>query len=318
MSILLRNSRFESVHRRLDRQNLLIALLSALVLHIFIFSCFWLADLWRVKEFGEWAGPVQVKIGLPDAPETTAPELPEALAKSSASDGIAVPQPLKQPPRQAATVPRASAAKPVRPGANSGHSAMSGAAAPETSTANVPAQVRGRESGNSYVMEFDGAESDIGRAGAYEYILSYMPLPERISAASFDNIGNYFNMDEGSIRREIERHWELFRGEYIRRAGEQGNIGFADRPYYWSLLLNALNYDLNDAEWKRNRIRPIEIEFKVQPSDGPRGAELSDFKVISPSYNPQIDEAVLYGLSRWVYYNKSERALRGRITYTFQ
>ena len=47
-----------------------------------------------------------------------------------------------------------------------------------------PARVQGRETGNTYTIEFDGMDGEVGRAGAYEFITSYMPLPNTLDAVS--------------------------------------------------------------------------------------------------------------------------------------
>jgi len=64
-------------------------------------------------------------------------------------------------------------------------------------------------------------------------------------------------------------------------------------------------------------MRPVVVEFTVEPSQGKRGARLSDFDIVSSTNDPKINEAVVYGLSRWVYYNATDRPIKGRITYRF-
>ena len=180
------------------------------------------------------------------------------------------------------------------------------------------AVVRGSEEGNNYVMDFEGTESEVGRAGAYEFITSYMPLPEFLDAEMVAGASEYLRMSPAFIRGEIERYWEPLRGQYVRKPYPGGSVPMADRPYYWSLLVNALGYPAGSADWKSRGMRPVVVEFSVSPSRGAQGAELTDFKMISRTNNPQVDDAVVYGLSRWVYYNDTERLIRGRITYSFE
>ncbi len=64
-------------------------------------------------------------------------------------------------------------------------------------------------------------------------------------------------------------------------------------------------------------MRPVVVEFTVNLSSGTQGARLSDFKIISHSNNPAVEEAVIHGLKKWVYYNNTGKPVRGRITYEF-
>lgn len=292
----------ERLRRRLDRRNLLQAILITVLLYLFLIGAAWLLDFWRIQETGAWLGPVLVRIGVPDTPDASKPDVKES------------PENPTSPQDPSLREAHASAENPPR--AETG----GGEAKPPSSTESEPPptnQVQGSESGNSYVMEFDGVVGEVGRAGAYEFIVSYMPLPEFIDAVPLDGVGTYLNMSSDDIRREIEKYWEPFRGKYAKKPGSQGAVPLADRPYFWSLLVNALNYDMAEADWKSAGMRPVVIEFNVRPSKGPRGAELTDFKIISRTNNPEVDEAILYGLSRWVYYNDTDHLIRSRITYSF-
>lgn len=291
----------EEARRRLDRRNLLIGMASALLLHLAAAGVIWIVDRFRVRDAGEWSGPVLVKIGVPEAMNrirNPAAESPgaESLPGMDGNTGAAGSAPGAADPGTAAEPESAGAA---------------GAAV-------SPAVVRGSEEGNNYVMDFEGTESEVGRAGAYEYITSYMPLPESFDAEMADRAEGYLGMSPDFIRGEIERYWEPFRGRYIKKPYPNGAVPMADRPYYWSLLINSLGYSPEGADWKSRGMRPVVVEFAVSPSRGARGAELTDFKVVSRSDNPQVDDAVAYGLSRWVYYNDTERRIRGRITYNFE
>ncbi|MCK5735870.1 MAG: hypothetical protein KAH21_05295, partial [Spirochaetaceae bacterium] len=90
-----------------------------------------------------------------------------------------------------------------------------------------------------------------------------------------------------------------------------------DRPYYWSLITNYLNYNPEDADWRSAGMRPVVVEFTVSPSKGSRGADLSNITLKSRTINSEIDDAVIYGISRWVYYNNTDKPVNGRITYRF-
>ena len=301
----------EEARRRLDRRNLLIGTVAALLLHLAAAGVIWIVDRFGVRDAGEWSGPVLVKIGVPEAPRQAAAERQAHRREAESMNRI----------RNPAAVSPGAESLPGMDGNTGAAGSAPGAADPGTAAgpeSAAPAVVRGSEEGNNYVMDFEGTESDVGRAGAYEYITSYMPLPESFNAEMADRAEGCLGMSPDFIRGEIERYWEPFRGQYIKKTYPNGAVPMADRPYYWSLLINSLGYSPESADWKSRGMRPVVVEFAVSPSRGARGAELTDFKVVSRSDNPQVDDAVVYGLSRWVYYNDTERRIRGRITYNFE
>ncbi len=313
----------EALRRRIDRRHLLIAILVALLFHLLIVFGFWLIDRLRIRDIGDWSGPVLVKIGIPDAPESSAPDpgpLPEQIDQPQQPE-IPVPDVPSETVEE--TVPEDST--PVQPEsfADSTRPAEEPAAS-ETSTSEtrpapepVPSRVLGDEGGNSYEMNFDGSEDDVGRAGAYEYITSYMPLPEVLDIFMVEKIVGTKTMTPDFIRGELQKYWEPVLGEYSKKPRSAGIVPMQDRPYYWSLLTNYLNYDMADAEWRSAGMRPVVVEFTVSPSKGARGAELSDFALKTRTNDPRVDDAVIYGLSRWVYYNDTDHPVKGRITYRF-
>ncbi|MDT8298327.1 MAG: hypothetical protein RQ801_08520, partial [Spirochaetaceae bacterium] len=186
---------------------------------------------------------------------------------------------------------------------------------PSVPAAPVPSRVRGKEDGNSYEMNFDGIEGDVGRAAAYDFITSYMPLPYSLPKTLVEGAEPYLGMSAEMVQGELSRYWEPLQGPYIKKDGAV--VPMADRPYYWSLLVNSLGYDTADADWREAGTRPVIVEFTVGPSRGAKGAELSNFDIVSGSRDPKVDQAVLYGLSSWVYYNDTGEDVRGRITYEF-
>ena len=307
----------EALRRRLDRRNRLVAVVFALVFHLIIAGGFWLVDHLGVREFGDWSGPVLVKIGVPEAPpaldSSPIPEVAEPAVNDAAPEAapeVAPPSSVDPP------LPSESVAVGERTPAPEGAD-VSGPPSSGLPPSPTPARVQGSEEGNNYVMDFDGSHVEIGRAGAYEFIASYMPLPEFLDAESVENAVEYLKMSPDSIRGEIELYWEPFRGDYAKKPHPNGTVPMADRPYYWSLLINSLGYDIGNSDWKSMGMRPVVVEFSVTPSQGARGAELTDFELISRTNDPQVDQAVLYGVSRWVYYNNTERPIRGRMTYNF-
>ncbi len=313
----------ESLRRRINRRNLLAAIGIALLFHILIVSGFWLIDRMRIRDIGEWSGPILVKIGVPDAAESPAADpgvLPEqqdepqdipVLENTSETVPEAVPEEsTSTQPDNTADSTRPQEDKPV-----SDSSTSESRPAPEP----VPARVMGSEDGNNYLIDFEGSDGEVGRTMGV-YILDYMPLPEVIEAHLMDAITvpeNSKYLSPELIRDEILKYWEPVQGKYIKRRGSAGVVPLEDRPYYWSRLRKYLNYNMADADWRSSNMRPVVIEFTVNPSTGARGAELTKIDIVTHTNDPQIDEAILYGLIRGVYFNDTEKPIKGRIKYEF-
>ena len=95
-------------------------------------------------------------------------------------------------------------------------------------------------------------------------------------------------------------------------------IPFDLRSYYWSLLENSLGFHTEEADWKKYSKRPVVVQFVVMPSTTPEGSYPTDIKILSHTNAPSVDAAVMYGISRRVFYNKSDRPIIGRMTYKFE
>ncbi len=322
----------QAARRRLDRIHMAKGIAVALLFHLLIVLGFWLYDILRIRDIGEWSGPVLVKIGVPDAPQSPLPDpgiLPERIEDQAVVEPSQAPKEPdaenapsnSAPPKteRAADVPRNEPVK--KDGTGTAPNAAESTPAPSANSSvpkqPPPARVRGSEEGNNYLIDFEGSEDEVGRAGAYDYITSYMPLPEVLPSGLVEGASEYLKMSPEFIRSEIEVYWEKVYGEYVKKRGTSGVVPLADRPYYWGILANSLRFNPADADWRTAGMRPVEIEFTVKPSKGSSGAELDNFKFIRRSNNPSVDEAVVYGLSRWIYYNKSDRDVKARIVYDF-
>jgi len=314
----------EALRRRLNRRHLLAAVGIALLFHILIVLGFWLMDRVRVRDIGDWSGPILVKIGVPDAMDSPAVDpgpLPDQPEQTEVPVPPDTPETIPETVQEAVTenttpVPPESSADSTRPAEET---PVQEAAVPQSrpDPQPVPSRVLGVESGNSYEMNFDGSEGDVGRAGAYEFITSYMPLPQVLDASLIEGIRGTDSMPPDYILGELERYWEPVFGDYSKKPGSAGIIPMQDRPYYWSLLVNYLGYDVENADWRSAGMRPVVVEFTVNPSKGARGADLSNITLKDRTSDPRVDEAIIYGLSRWVYYNDTDHPIKGRITYRF-
>lgn len=313
----------EALRRRLDRRHLIVAVAVALLFHILIVLGFFLVDLLRIRDIGEWSGPVLVKIGAPEAPASPLPDLAPLVEDTET--------PLEEPPQEPVTEPvpaetiEEASTVPTDPqtspdstrSAEDTEAVESAVPAPRPAPAPVPSRVEGSEEGNNYLMDFEGTEGEVGRVAAYDYITRYMPLPEVLPIALIEGIVGTDFMPPEFILEEIRKYWEPVVGEYSKKKGSSGDVPFEDRPHYWSLLTNYLNYDISDADWKISGMRPVVVEFTVSPSDGRFGATLSDFRMVTRTNDPRIDDAVKFGLSQWTYYNDTDKPIKGRITYRF-
>lgn len=322
----------EAIRRSQDRRNLLTAVVVALLFHLLIVLGFLLSDLLGVRDLSDWSGPVLVKIGAPDAPESPKPDpgpLPDQ-PETPQPETPELPETPAVPPEetpQADSAPSTPDTSPDAPGptvpaedgsGGSGEDVESPFAEPQAAVSSVPARVAGEEDGNNYEINFEGTDDDVGRAGAYGLISSYMPLPEYLDEDLIQGAVEYLKMSPEMIREELQQYWEPSFGDYLKKKGSAGTVRLEDRPYYWGILVNALGYDTTNPEWKTPGMRSVTVEFVVSPSQGSRGAALSDFSMITLSNNPAVDEAVVYGLSRWVYYNDTGHPVRGSITYNFE
>ena len=315
----------EALRRRLDRRHLFGAVIIALLFHLLIIFGFWLLDRIRVRDIGEWSGPVLVKIGVPEAPESPEvdpgplpdqPEQPEEVSPPDTPE--TVPETVEDRVEENPVPVQPDSAADSTPPAE--ETPKQDEVVPERpqEPAPKPARVRGEESGNSYEMNFEGSEGEVGRAGAYEFITSYMPLPQVLDAALIENIHGTDTMTPEFILGELERYWEPVFGDYTKKPGSAGIVPMKDRPYYWTLISDYLNFNPENADWRSADMRPVVIEFTVSPSEGARGADLSDIRLKNHTNDPRIDEAIIYGLNRWVYYNNTDHPVKGRITYRFE
>ncbi len=308
----------EALRRRIDRRHLLLAIAVALLFHLLIVFGFWFMDRLRIRDIGDWSGPVLVKIGIPDAPESSAPDpgpLPEQIDTPEQpdtpvpSDTVEETVPEESTPVQSES--SADSTRSVEESATSETSTSEARPAPEP----VLARVEGAEDGTNYFIDFMGSDGEIGKAGGYEWITSYMPLPFSINEVLMNNAKSYLGNSPSFIRAEFERFWELSHGEYIRN---RKDVPYDLRPYYWSLLENSLGFHTEEADWKKSSKRPVVVQFVVIPSTGPEGSYPSEIEILSHTNDPSVDAAVIHGISRRVFYNKSDRPITGRMTYNFE
>ncbi len=252
------------LRRKLYRRNLLAGIGTALLLHLIAVLVFILVDYFNVDDLDSSSGPVLVKIGIEDAPpspkrnEASEPEVPVVQPKVPPVDKAAVqppetaapsvppepeavppaPEAVKPPPEPA--VPSPEAVKQEQTPAQESESLQKDSKtvledsaespfqeAPEPKPA-APASVKGSEDGNNYLINFEGSDSEVGRAAAYDYITSYMPLPEILSGEVAE-----------SAYSDIAVYWEKSFDKYIKKAGNAGKVPLDDRPYYWEILRKA-------------------------------------------------------------------------------
>jgi len=316
----------EALRRRLNRRHLLTAVGIALLFHILIVFGFWLMDRVRVRDIGDWSGPILVKIGVPDAMDSPAVD-PGPLPDQPDQPEDIVPPDTPQAVSEAEQEAVAESSTPVQPepSADSTRPAEEmpvQEAVPESrpQQEQVQARVQGEEDGNNYLIDFEGNEGEVGLT-MWTLFIDYMPLPEVLEKSLIDNI----TVPEGlkyvtreSVLGDILVYWEQLSlgGDYYKKENA-GTIRMQDRPYYWGLLRKYFNYDTADADWRTPNMRPVIIEFTVEPSVDASGVPPTDIKLVNHTNDPKVDEAILYGMMNGVLYNREDKPIKGRLTYRF-
>lgn len=310
------------LRRRLNRRHLLAGIVAALLFHGLIVLGFWLTDRIRIQDIGDWAGPVLVKIGAPEAPEAPVPdpgpqpgvpEEPQAPVTPPPDPLPADPQTEPAAPSAAQPQPDSVPAENPPPETNQESPPAPAETPPQTST---PSRVQGSEDGNNYAIDFEGSEEEVGRSYSLDYVTAYMPLPEYLPASIIDDAER--RRINGMTQDDLLRYWTADGGgwEYRKKEGLAGFVPYEERPFLWSYL-QALGYDVFVAEWRSMNLRPVVVTFSVDPPSGSRGAFLSGIEVVESRNDERITNAVVFALSQWNFYNRTDEPINGRLTYTF-
>jgi outer membrane biosynthesis protein TonB len=274
----------------------------------------------------EEATPSPSKAVAPAAPPPEpAPKLKDTVAVAAAPTQPSPGAPSAIQPAQAASIPESTVketppAEPWVPGQREQGSHIS-----QTSTMlYVPGKglvpysgdtvtIRKSEKGSSSDTTLGGSQGTVGQ-NIYQPVYSSLPLPRTVPASVYNAIPdlvippNVVIYSAQARKRAFTTYYD-FDGSAYRLKTE---VPLEQREPLWQILEDA-GYDPAKTEYRESRsLNPVVIGFTVTKDNQLRGAE-----VLQSSGDSQIDQAVLYGFKRSVFWNKTGETVPGRFTYRF-
>lgn len=274
----------------------------------------------------EEATPSPSKAAAPAAPPPEpAPKPKDTVAVAAAPTQPSPGAPSAIQPAQAASIPESTVketppAEPWVPGQREQGSHIS-----QTSTMlYVPGKglvpysgdtvtIRKSEKGSSSDTTLGGSQGTVGQ-NIYQPVYSSLPLPRTVPASVYNAIPdlvippNVVIYSAQARKRAFTTYYD-FDGSAYRLKTE---VPLEQREPLWQILEDA-GYDPAKTEYRESRsLNPVVIGFTVTKDNQLRGAE-----VLQSSGDSQIDQAVLYGFKRSVFWNKTGETVPGRFTYRF-
>ncbi|MCE1158789.1 MAG: energy transducer TonB [Spirochaetia bacterium] len=279
-----------------------------------------------LKKPVEEATPSPSKAVAPAAPPPEpAPKPKDTVAVAAAPTQPSPGAPSAIQPAQAASIPESTVketppAEPWVPGQREQGSHIS-----QTSTMlYVPGKglvpysgdtvtIRKSEKGSSSDTTLGGSQGTVGQ-NIYQPVYSSLPLPRTVPASVYNAIPdlvippNVVIYSAQARKRAFTTYYD-FDGSAYRLKTE---VPLEQREPLWQILEDA-GYDPAKTEYRESRsLNPVVIGFTVTKDNQLRGAE-----VLQSSGDSQIDQAVLYGFKRSVFWNKTGETVPGRFTYRF-
>jgi len=295
-----------------------LAILGTLLFHMLLLGILYWSDH-RRSDLDLYSGPVRITLGDPEGQDVPRPEISEPAEEPAEEQPEAPetpreePEPVEEPRETEPVAPREEAQEPV----SRETPAESSSSAPDKEQ---EVQVKGETYGNTHLLNLESAGGQAGR-NLWTPIYLYMPMSHSLDQILLAQATGDPSL---GITAEDDRRLLL---RYYRKTSD-GRLELKvplvpldERPDLW-IALERMGYDLSRAEYKTKwSLDPVEIHFTVSSSDTNNGGsrvELIDLTIEKSSGIPQIDQAVLYGLTRSSYYNDSERELKGRFVYRFR
>ncbi len=275
-----------------------------------------------VEEAAPSPSKAVTKAAPPPAPK---PEPSETVAVAAAPTQASPGAPSAIPSAQAASVPdsateEAPPAEPWVPGQREQGSHIS-----QTSTMlYVPGKglvpysgetvtIRKSEKGSSSDTTLGGSQGTVGQ-NIYQPVYSSLPLPRTVPASVYNAIPdlivppNVVIYSAQARKRAFTAYYEFDGTTYKLKA----DVPLEQREPLWQILEDA-GYEPAKVEYRQNKsLNPVVIGFTVTKDNQLRGAE-----ILQSSGDSQIDQAVLYGFKRSVFWNKTGETVPGRFTYRF-
>jgi outer membrane biosynthesis protein TonB len=286
-----------------------------------------------------------------EAPKVDSPKKPVEEATPSPSKAVAPAAPPPEPaPKPKDTVAVAAAPTQPSPGAPSAIQPAQAASIPESTVKETPpaepwvpgqreqgshisqtstmlyvpgkglvpysgdtVTIRKSEKGSSSDTTLGGSQGTVGQ-NIYQPVYSSLPLPRTVPASVYNAIPdlvippNVVIYSAQARKRAFTTYYD-FDGSAYRLKTE---VPLEQREPLWQILEDA-GYDPAKTEYRESRsLNPVVIGFTVTKDNQLRGAE-----VLQSSGDSQIDQAVLYGFKRSVFWNKTGETVPGRFTYRF-
>lgn len=286
-----------------------------------------------------------------EAPKVESPKKPVEEATPSPSKAVAPAAPPPEPaPKPKDTVAVAAAPTQPSPGAPSAIQPAQAASIPESTVKETPpaepwvpgqreqgshisqtstmlyvpgkglvpysgdtVTIRKSEKGSSSDTTLGGSQGTVGQ-NIYQPVYSSLPLPRTVPASVYNAIPdlvippNVVIYSAQARKRAFTTYYD-FDGSAYRLKAE---VPLEQREPLWQILEDA-GYDPAKTEYRESRsLNPVVIGFTVTKDNQLRGAE-----VLQSSGDSQIDQAVLYGFKRSVFWNKTGETVPGRFTYRF-
>ncbi len=286
-----------------------------------------------------------------EAPKVDSPKKPveEAAPAPSRLETPAAPPP-PQAPVQKPLVAVASEPIPPDPGAPSAVQAAQAASVPDSATEQAPpaepwvpgqreqgshisqtstmlyvpgkglvpysgdtVTIRKSEKGSSSDTTLGGSQGTVGQ-NIYQPVYSSLPLPRSVPVSVYNAIPdlimppNVIIYSAQARKRAFTTYYEFDGSDYRLKS----EVPLEQREPLWQILEDA-GYDPTKTDYRAsNRLTPVVIGFTVTKDNLMRGAE-----ILQSSGDSQIDQAVLYGFKRSVFWNKTGETVPGRFTYRF-
>ncbi len=298
----------------LQRRRSIVSWSTALGLYLFAIGLSILLTAFGIKDYGDYSGPVVVRIGSPDGADSLkpAPQFEEPAVMQAQEAQVEQPgsRPEPVPARKADGAQASQTAKQ--------ESQAQVAPSSQTQAAEQPEQtvLRGSESGNSYDMTLMASPGIVGR-GVYTPVWMFMPLPTILVHGIYEKIP-----DKPGLSGTAEERKAVFKKHYKESGNEWQLSGFRQPDYdarvqLWPMLEEA-GYDIKNAEYKtQNKLRPVVILFKVSAPGASGKPQLLDIHIESGSGMSTIDNDVLNAFKSAEFYNSGDTSISGRYTYRF-
>jgi TonB family protein len=169
------------------------------------------------------------------------------------------------------------------------------------------------EKGSSSETTLGGPQGKVGQ-NICQPVYSSLPLPQTVPASIYKAIPdlivppNVVIYSAQARQRAFLNYYELDGTGYKLKS----KVPLEQREPLWQILEDA-GFDPAKTDFREGRtLNPVVIGFTVTKDNQLRGAE-----VLQSSGDAQIDEAVLYGFKRCVFWNKTGETVPGKFTYRF-